>query len=330
VDQSLRPVADYSDADLLLHSAGPTSAIRYTARLRDVFRAAQEQKKVAVLHSTAQHVLSPMTSLAYELHGGFGSEYDLDSYPLWAVDDHASGRVFEGVTGRAAGSVQELRAPATRNAETVFPAEAQPQHAALRFGVHRIQRPDEDIPAGAVAEFLLPRLGAGAPQAWGSTEPLTEPWDLAAVHADTDRAPRSFEPFSVPATYLSDGHGSWGAITVQAGKAGVIEYTTGSIPLGPYPEDLTYATGVAVSACRALASACPSVTQTVLTLRDVDPGMFRSVRPHVPERALVRMQGPRAAPDFTFWADREHDNLEIVGEHPYQAGITALGGKVFA
>lgn len=336
VQERYWPVADEWAGDFAVHVAGPTSVIRYTAALRALFQTVEKHTKTAVLHSSPQHVLSPVTATAVELTGGFGLQRRYRygkpgrAAAYWHIAEGPVGQqvFYNGLTGRMAGTRAELREVGDNPLHPRFAADAHPQQAALRFSVHRLRRPEEDVPMGALAEFLLPRLGGGAPEAWDLTEPLARPWNVTDVDASAE--PLGGEPpFAVPAVYFTDGRGAWGSITVRRDEAGLIEHTSGSIPLGPYPQDVRPATDLATAAARDLAQAFPSCVQGFFSLRDVDPGLFRSVRPHVPDRALALLVGPRAAPDFTFWAEDPSygdGRIDVVGSHPYQAGIVTFGG----
>ncbi len=153
---------------IVVRSASPV--VWLTDSLASLLRRASEAGRTVVLRTGREAALTPALRHALGAHGA-----------AWAVDD-ADGSMRDGRTGVAASGVEDFVA---HGPELVGPPS--PAHPVASGSVRQISidltlrhHADRAVDIGTAIEALCDTVGT-CPTHWGTSEPLTVPWDRWVV-----------------------------------------------------------------------------------------------------------------------------------------------------
>ncbi|MFC7403993.1 DUF6177 family protein [Georgenia alba] len=206
--------------------------------------------------------------------------------------------VFDGMSGFRIGSFAELwsSVPGPRDRWHTYTAWSPEPEGALLFDLFAHQRAAIDTQVGHVGAAMVTALGGGALDIWGTTEPLTETWDVEAV---TETARRGMPVSDVMHARAADD--SFCDISVERTKRGILEHVKGGVPVGPYPSEPDELMARATTALTMAAERFqPTVGFVSFTESD---GQWQEARANRPELPLAVVLGPRAVHDLKLDAD---------------------------
>lgn len=179
---------------------------------------------------------------------------------------------------------------------------------AVLFDVFGHQRAAAATQVGHLGVAMVEALGGGTLDVWGTTEPLTEPWNPAAV---TETARRGMPDSETMHARAADE--SFCNISVQRTRRGILEHVKGGVPIESYPSRLSEVMG---RATEALTMTVEKFQPTVgfISLAESD-GQWQRAHAQRPEAPLAVVLGPRAVHDLKIDADelaRWHD-ISLLG-----------------